>query len=126
VSTNPPKLEWTCPRLGCKKYILAYTQNGLNLFIEEHLSQHRQEDRERGETVAAIVKFRPPDYDTLRVTAIDIGFLKTRGIAIDDKIVFDPTIIPKLSKNELSQSRWSEILDRAIKLGEQNGNSGIK
>lgn len=77
------------------------------------MSQHRQEDRDRGNVAAAIVKFNPPDYNTLKVTAADIGFLKTRGIKIDDHIKIDRTAIPKPSKEELSQSLWAKILDRA-------------
>lgn len=118
---NAPNYEWKCPREGCKKFIVAYTEGGLRTLSEEHIYQHMREDRERGEITKSIILFRPPDYDILQVTATDIGFLKARGIALDDKIVIDRSIIPQPSKTELRQSAWAKILDRALGIGEKNG-----
>lgn len=86
------KFEWKCPRLGCTKEILAFTQRGMNLLAEEHIYKHMREDREKAaqpNPEAAIEVYKPKDYDTLRVTKSDIGFLRTRGIQIDDNIVIE-------------------------------------
>lgn len=88
--------EWTCPRVGCKRQILAYTERGLRSISEMHIDQHIREDRDKlkdqnpePKQETAIEKYKPRDYDTLRITRADANFLKTRYIAIDDKIVIE-------------------------------------
>ena len=49
--------EWSCPEPGCKKIIMSYTQKGLALLSEEHLDQHRRENRESVEKSTAIALF---------------------------------------------------------------------
>lgn len=112
---NTGKYEWKCPREGCKKFIVAYTEGGLRALAEEHIYQHMREDRLASDSpaVKSTVLFRPPDYNTLRLAAADIGFLKTRGVALDDKIVLDPSIKNRPTNESLKQSLWVQILDRA-------------
>ena len=89
MTVEDPKFEWSCPRLGCKKQIIAYTERGMNLLAEEHIYQHTKEDHANNvkPKTDSIQVYKPKDYDTLRLTRDDIDFLKTRMIAIDDKMV---------------------------------------
>src|ERR1700693_1794569 len=101
---------WHCPRLGCKKFIMAYTEAGLRSFSEDHIEQHIREDRENNVQTAAISLFRgPKNYNVLNLTGQDIAFLKTRGVAIDDKVQYDPCLEEKpvsdtVAERELSRS----------------------
>lgn len=80
--------------------------------------QHTREDRENNVQTMAISLFRGPrDYNVLKLTGQDIAFLKTRGIAVDDKIQYDPCIEDRpvsdsLAEKELSRSAWAKILNR--------------
>jgi hypothetical protein len=81
------KYTWECPRVGCKKFILSYTEHGLQIFVEQHKSDHAREDREQRENIGAVLDKRiPPDYNILKLTRKDIEFLKTRSIAVDENI----------------------------------------
>lgn len=113
---NLGSYPWNCPRDGCKKFIMAYTEGGLRSLVEEHMAQHTREDRQQVQQSTAIALFRPPvDYNTLKVTSRDLGFLKTRGIKIDEKIELDLSIEPKPTKEELPVRIWAEVLERAWK-----------
>jgi hypothetical protein len=83
------KFEWHCPRLGCKKQIVAYTKRGMELLADEHIYQHTKEDHANNlkPKINETQAYKSKDYDTLRLTRADIDFLKTRMIAIDDKII---------------------------------------
>lgn len=121
-----PKFEWSCPRLGCKKYIVSYTERGMRLLSEEHILQHMREDRESptlgqitqkiNEEVKAksdaLAIVEEKDYNILKLTAVDIGFLKTRLIKIDDQIEYDPAQDPRPTNDELNQWLWRRILDK--------------
>jgi hypothetical protein len=86
----------------------------MRALAEEHLAQHAREDREENLRKTAITLYRPlKDYNTLNVTARDIGFLKTRGVSLDDKIELDLSIEPRPSTNFLSRRLWTEILEAA-------------
>lgn len=109
--------RWNCPRPSCKKFYMSYTEKGLQLLSEEHMDQHRREDREMQNQAVTALEYVGPrkDYDILNLTAKDIGFLKTRGIAIDKNIEWDLSIEPKPTTEELSQNKWAHILDRALR-----------
>lgn len=90
------KFEWKCPRQHCVKEIIAYTERGMRLLAEEHIYKHIREDREKAANMlegkqeqTAMTIYEPKDYDILKLTRSDIGFLRTRGIAIDDNIVIE-------------------------------------
>jgi hypothetical protein len=108
--------EWTCQRIGCKKFIGTYTERGLNLLVEDHMSQHQREDTERGVMSTAMAVFVRKDYNVLRLTPVDMGFLKTRGIKIDDETEVDLVSTPKPSKTELGQRLWARILHNSWEL----------
>jgi len=108
--------NWDCPRPGCRKFIMAYTEGGLRALTEEHISQHIREDRENQKAREAAIEYVGPtrDYDVLDLSPEDVCFLKTRGIAIDDKIEINYAHEPKPSKDsKLGQTLWARILDRA-------------
>lgn len=88
---NEQKFEWLCPVKGCKKQITAWTDLGMRLLAEEHLYQHKREEREeaRQEPPTTMQVYKPKNYDILLLTKTDIEFLKTRGIAVDENIVLD-------------------------------------
>jgi hypothetical protein len=106
-----PQHRWSCHR--CRKYIVAFTAGGLAVLADEHMEQHRREDKERGQMTMAMAVFRPKNYDVLSLTPEDFGFLKTRGIALDDKIEVDLTSERSPSEGELDQATWADILRRA-------------
>jgi hypothetical protein len=117
--SDGPQFKWDCTRLACKKFIAAYTESGMKMLIEEHLAQHRREDMEQGMLSASVSLFRGPrNHNVLRVTPTDMGFLKTRGIKIDDQMEVDLVSEPKPSKDELAlgQRLWARILHSAWEL----------
>jgi hypothetical protein len=92
---------------------MAYSESGLRALVEEHMSQHFREDREQIQQTTALALFRPPqDYNVLKLTAHDMGFLKTRGIQVDESD-WDLSADEKPSKTKLSQSLWASILEKA-------------
>lgn len=82
------RFQWRCPRAECKgkEPIYSYTEMSLDSLIRIHEMEHEFE------RVRNIRKFdeakrtqeKPKDYNCLKITVIDIGFLKTRGVKIDD------------------------------------------
>jgi hypothetical protein len=107
---------WNCPRIGCKKFVMAYTETGLRALTDEHIAQHIREDREIQQARNMAIEYIGPrrDYDVLSLSQADVCFLKTRGIAIDDKIEIDYAYEPKPSGNsELGQGLWAKTLNRA-------------
>lgn len=109
---SKPQFTWSCPYDGCKKYIATWTENGMRILREKHLTAHRKQDKADGTLAGALAKLRQKDLNKLDVTLIDIGFLKTRGIKIDENIILDFSIEERPSKTELSQRQWAEILER--------------
>jgi hypothetical protein len=104
---------------------MAYTEGGLRALTDEHVQQHIREDRESQQTRDQAIEYIGPrrDYDVLILSPSDLCFLKTRGIAVDDKIEIDYAYEPKPSGNsELGQKLWAKILDRA-RLKEKDGTS---
>lgn len=88
------RFEWTCPRTGCRKYILSWTDSGLQKLKGFHLDQHFKEDIQTAEDrlASAQRKFEatPPktveQLTKLHLTFQDVCFLKTRYIKIDENI----------------------------------------
>jgi hypothetical protein len=107
---------WSCSHPGCKKFIMAYTEGGLRALTDEHVAQHVREDRENQHIRDQAIEYIGPrrNHNILELTLADIGFLKTRGIALDDKIELDLAHDPKPSSSiGLGQRQWARILDRA-------------
>lgn len=112
---NGPRFTWDCDHPGCRKYIACYTQHGLNILREEHISTHRREQKSDTESKQILDRIRDKNINKLDLTLTDIGFLKTRGIKIDEDINLDFSIAEQPSKSEgLSQKEWAEILERAF------------
>ena len=76
-----PGFEWKCKR--CRKEIMAWTETGLNNLVDFHMDEHHKEDRERMQQFAE-VDVSTKNYDKLKITYLDLVFLTTRHIAIDD------------------------------------------
>ena len=106
-----PSHTWSCPYDGCKKYIACWSATGLNYLREEHVSKHRQQEKADSTLVAALARLRERNPNKLPVSLTDIGFLKTRGIKLDDDIELDFSVDDKPSKTELSQKTWAKILE---------------
>lgn len=110
--------EWHCPR--CGRGVFAYTEGAFKSMCDVHIAQHiRDDEKERQKAQAmttAIQVFIPKDYDRLILTPTDIGFLRTRGIKIDDQIELDLISKHSPSKTELDQVRWARILHNAWEL----------
>jgi hypothetical protein len=115
--------EWTCSNPGCKASFATFSQEAIDQMREEHLHQHRQEETEveikrREEEARKLAEelnlLTKKNYNCLRLTGLDLSFLKTRHIKTDDEdIEFDPSIEPKPTKESLAPGKWAEILKRA-------------
>jgi len=102
--------EWTCKRDGCKRFLMAWTDKGLQMEIERHMDRHYQEDVLAGIQSTALTLYKRPNYETLLINTSDAGFLRTRHIKLDDDIIIDETLGYQASKTELSQQVWYKIL----------------
>jgi hypothetical protein len=82
----PLKHTWRCPVKGCKDpEISSYSEVGLDTLIRFHTEEHKLEEIRRiREFDQAQKKQIKKDISKLQITVIDMGFLKTRNIAIDD------------------------------------------
>jgi hypothetical protein len=93
--------EWTCPRQECNKRITSFTENGMKAFRDSHIAQHVRQDLavqatridpkpapEKKLPEAPIV-IKEQDYNILKLTVIDKGFMKTRGVKWDENCVID-------------------------------------
>ena len=119
--------EWSCDRPGCKASFATFSQQAIDQMREEHLYQHRQEDadteqqiaereREARELAEALNLLTKKNYNCLKLTGLDLSFLKTRHIKIDDEdIEFDPSLESKPTKDFLPQKQWAEILEAACR-----------
>jgi hypothetical protein len=110
-----PKYHWQCPR--CKFNVSAWTENGLRLQREPHQDWHYAHDLEQRaafrEALAAKV-IKPADYNRLHLNWEDITFLITRGIRIDEDVIFEPEMKYKANHDaDIKQTLWAEILERA-------------
>lgn len=79
------KFYWNCPRLGCKREIVAYSQSTVNNLREIHEAEHQEEVKkniENYERSKALAPLR--DYNKLKITRFDRDFLRTRFIKIDE------------------------------------------
>lgn len=128
------KYNWSCPRPDCRRTIVTFTEGGMRLLSQEHILQHMREDRKAAEQTMlqertatlhgvtaksmqgsqlthAIEVIYPKNYDVLKLTTVDRGFLKTRGVLVDGKIeldLSDPK--PSKDKDSLGQGAWYRIL----------------
>lgn len=79
--------EWTCPT--CRKLVMTWTQKALRDEMEHHEYRHRKEEEElrRNSEVneTAMVVYEEKNYDILPLTVIDVGFLRTRHIKVDEQ-----------------------------------------
>lgn len=89
--------SWVCPRLGCRKIVRAWHEKSFNDEKNRHLDQHFLIDRSEADAAferikQAVYSFqaKPPEhYNKLILPWIDIAFLISRGIRIDDDIEWE-------------------------------------
>ena len=90
---NQQRFEWSCPRQGCRKYILSWTARGLELARNTHLEMHWQQDKERlAESIANFEKRGPlpqERYNKLILSEHDINMFETHHIKIDEDCVIE-------------------------------------
>jgi hypothetical protein len=90
------RFEWHCPRQQCRYHISSWSEKGVFDAKKRHLNEHFRQDTEfisaslaeARERFANMAPKRPEDYQTMKLTWLDITFLKTRGIAIDDDMEY--------------------------------------
>src|ERR1035437_5353613 len=128
------KYNWSCPRPDCRRTIVTFTEGGMRLLSQEHILQHMREDRKAAEQTMlqermatlhgvtaksmqggqlshAIEVIYPKDYDTLKLTLVDRGFLKTRGVLVDGKIELDSSDPrPSKDKDSLGQGDRKSVV----------------
>ena len=80
-----PKYKWKCPRLGCKKEFMTYTEGALQSLINIHERDHANETADNIKKYEELKKILPPrNPNKLVLNPLDITFLKTRHIKIDE------------------------------------------
>lgn len=82
------KFTWKCPLPGCEKPNEEnYSEKGLEVLVRVHKLHHEIERMRHIQKFDRDMLSAPKkDYNGLKISRIDIGFLKTRGIAIDDEM----------------------------------------
>jgi hypothetical protein len=82
--------EWKCPHPDCKYVVTAYGSSSFEVLKELHLDKHV---REAQKLLENFEKNRPEfektltttkNYDKFELTEFDKGFLKTRGIKVEE------------------------------------------
>lgn len=93
--------RWECPYRDCKFFLLQYVQEGFEEKKRDHLDKHlaamKAERAEREAKLQAREKQQKllkesnadviKDYNKLRLTITDAGFLMTRGIKLDEDCI---------------------------------------
>lgn len=78
------KFVWRCPRAGCDREIHSYTESSLDALANIHRRMHVEETIQNIRTFEEAKALAPPkDYNKLVINRTDLGFLKTRGILLD-------------------------------------------
>jgi hypothetical protein len=78
------KYSWKCPILLCKYEATVYSQTTLDTLRRIHEKDHDDETRHNALKFDAAKLVEPPkNYNKLKITKFDAGFLKTRFIKID-------------------------------------------
>jgi hypothetical protein len=85
------KFAYTCHRAGCKNPdFYSYSQPGLDVLIRCHEIDHAAEQRRNMQAFDEALRVGPKrNYNTLVINLTDMGFLKTRGIQVDDTMEID-------------------------------------
>lgn len=109
------KFKWKCPHDGCDAYVQCHTETYLKIAKEEHSAWHKKEEKAKSTLAAALADLRNRPADRLSLTLTDIGFLKTRGIKIDDDMDIDLVERKPNYDRDIDQVTWKEILNRCIK-----------
>jgi hypothetical protein len=112
--------RWKCPYSLCKYEILSYTEDSFDKRRSEHLEEHlkklREEREERERRLSMHLPIEPDpvetDLDVLTINRGDLNFLKSRQIALDDKIEIDLSL-PHAPEWGEEVKNWSRILERA-------------
>ena len=87
------RFEWNCPRKGCRKYILAWTQRSLEMSRDTHREMHWQQDKEKlAESISNFEKRGPlaqECYNKLILSLHDINMFEAHHIAIDADCIIE-------------------------------------
>jgi hypothetical protein len=78
------KFERVC--LACGEVIYSYTSSSCDTLFRIHESKHEIERIRNMAAFDEALKKQPGDYNILKITRVDAGFLKTRGILVDDEM----------------------------------------
>lgn len=79
------KFERVC--LACGEVIYSYTSSSCDTLFRIHESRHEIERIRNMSAFEEALKKQPKkDYNILKITRVDVGFLKTRGILVDDEM----------------------------------------
>jgi hypothetical protein len=78
------KFERIC--LACGEVIYSYTEQSCDTLFRIHESKHEIERIRNMAAFDEVLKKQPRDYNILKITRVDAGFLKTRGILVDDEM----------------------------------------
>ncbi len=83
------KFCYMCRHKGCPNpYFWSYSEKGLDILIRLHEADHFLEIQESMKRYDEQNKFKNKDYNKLYCNWQDILFLKTRGISIDEDIIY--------------------------------------
>ena len=79
------KFEKVC--LACGEVIFSYTSQSCDTLYRIHESKHEIERLRNMTAFDDALRVGPKkDYNILKINRVDVGFLKTRGIMIDDEM----------------------------------------
>ena len=79
------KFERIC--LACGEVIYSYTQQSCDTLYRIHESKHETERLRNMAAFDSALRVGPKkNYNILKINLVDVGFLKTRGIMIDDEM----------------------------------------
>jgi hypothetical protein len=82
------RYEHVC--LACGEVIYSYSPVGRDTLVRIHDMDHEKERIRNMVAFDEAFKKKPPkNYNALKVSRFDAGFLKTRGIKLDDEIEID-------------------------------------
>lgn len=91
-----------------------YTEGGMRTHSEMHMEQHYKDDRKL--LIAfqnALNAPRFPASQQLHINWADIGFLKTRGIQIDEDIIYEPSLKYEMNEEKgIKENTWKRILEK--------------
>jgi hypothetical protein len=81
------RFEQTCSE--CGEIIYSYSAQGRDTLVRIHNIRHDAERIEKTKHFDEQLRVRPRNYNIFEITRVDVGFLKTRGILVEETISID-------------------------------------